>query len=243
MPHPRRPAPHRARNRGRGRHGFILLFGSRTIVSNDGSAEPVRTRCPRCEQEVDLRAKRYRTWFTLFFIPVFPVSGSTRFLECPNCGAQFDLSPEELRSRVAESDRQQNQQAIALYNSLRASPGNSVTLNQLMTMYASMKEFDQAISAAAQFHEALHASEQCMATLGRIYLAKNDHAEALKWLDAAVARNPMLGEAQYYKGVAHLLRTPSEPEQAVAAARAARNAGHPEAEGLLREAESKARGA
>ena len=226
---------------GRGRRrGFIILFGSRAIISNEPAA-PVQTRCPRCGQQVSLVPKSYRNWFTLFFIPVFPISGRTSFCQCPSCGAQFQVPAEELRQRLADADRQQNQQAITLYNSLRASPANSVTLNELMTAYASMNEFDQAISAAGEFPQALHASEQCMTTLGRVYLARNAYNEALQWFDAAVARNPSLGEAQYYKAVTHLLTTPPDPQRAVAAARAARSAGFANAEALLREAETKAR--
>jgi len=226
----------------RRRHpGFIVLFGVRTIVSNDRSP-PVRTVCPRCGHEVDMLAKGARTWFTLFFIPVFPVSGRRPFTQCPNCSAQFAVAPEELRRRVAVSDQQQNQQAIALYNSLRASPANSITLDQLMKVYASMKEYDQAVSAAAEFSQALHNSEQCMVTLGRVYLAQNKFEDALKWFDAAIARNALLGEAQYYKGVAHMLATPPDYPAAIAAARTARAAAYPQADALLREAESKARG-
>ncbi|MDB5302378.1 MAG: hypothetical protein JWO87_4041 [Phycisphaerales bacterium] len=230
-------APRRIR-----RTGFIILFGSRTIVSNDPSVAAVRTNCPRCGQEADLVGKRYRHWFTLFFIPVFPISGSTRFTQCSRCGAQFPVTPEQLSSRLAQSESQQSQEAIGLYNSLRASPANSVTLNQLMTMYASMKEYDQAISAAADFPQALHNSEQCMTTLGRVYMAKNDLGNALQWFDAATSRNAHLGEAQYYKAVAHLMRIPPEPDKAIAAARAARSAGYPNADALLRDAEAKARG-
>ena len=111
-----------------------------------------------------------------------------------------------------------------------------------MTLYASINQLDSAISAAAEFPQALQASEQCMTTLGRVYLAQNRFAEALQWFDAAVARNSTLGEAQYYKALAHLLSTPPDARQAVAAARGARSAGYPNAEALLREAEVKARG-
>ncbi len=104
---------------------------------------------------------------------------------------------------------------------MRSSPLNSVALNQLMTMYATMKEFDQAASAARDFPQALQASEQCMSTLGRVYLGMNRHDEALRWFDEAIARNPQLGEAQYYKALTHLLTEPPQVERAIAAARAA----------------------
>ena len=102
--------------------------------------------------------------------------------------------------------------------------------------------FSQAISAANEFPQALQASEQCMSTLGRVYLASERRAEAIQWFDAALARNPGLGEAHYYKAVAHLTDNPPNYAAAVAAARQARNAGFPNAEELLREAETKARG-
>ena len=224
------------------RKGFIILFGSRNILSDDASTQAVQTHCPRCSQMSTLRPRRHRQWFTLFFIPVFPISGSTQFTQCSSCGAQFPVTTDQLRQSLAAADQQQNQRAITLYNSLRASPANSVTLNELMLLYASLNDFNAALSAAGEFPDALNNSEQCMTTLGRVYLAQNRHAEALQWFDAAIARNPNLGEAQYYKALAHLLKTPPEAEQAVAAARAARSAGHPNAEALLKEAEAKSRG-
>jgi tetratricopeptide (TPR) repeat protein len=223
------------------RRGFILLFGTRPIVSDDPAGGSVNAVCPRCGQRADIVAKSVRNWFTLFFIPVFPVSGSRRFSQCSHCGAQFPVEARQLGQHVAAAEREQSQRAIALYNSLRNSPANSITLNELMTLYASMGEFEQAISAARDFPQALHSSEQCMTTLGRVYLAKDDHAEAIRWLDEAIARNGSLGEAQYFKGVAYLTGTPPDYDRAVAAARAARNAGYGGAEQLLREAESRAR--
>ena len=189
-----------------------------------------------------MQARSFRHWFTMFFVPVFPISRKRRFTQCPGCGAQFPVEPQELRQRLAAGQQQQNQEAIGLYNSLRASPANSITLDQLMKLYASMKEYDSAISAAADFPQALHSSEQCMTTLGRVYLARNQFSDALQWFDAAVQRNPQLGEAQYCKAVAHLLMTPPDTAAAIPAARAARAAGYPNAESLLRDAEAKARG-
>jgi tetratricopeptide (TPR) repeat protein len=220
---------------------FIILFGSRNFLSDDPSGS-VRTTCPRCTREVDMKSRSVRSWFTLFFIPIFPISGRRQFTQCTNCGAQFSVAPEELRRRVSLNDTQMNQQAISLYNSLRASPANSITLDQLMKMYASMKEYDQAISAASEFSQALHNSEQCMTTLGRVFLAQNKFPEALQWFDAALQRNSDLGEASYYKALSHLLTMPPDYNAAIAAARAARSAGYPQADALLREAETKARG-
>src|SRR3954471_14214800 len=225
------------------RRGFILLFGTRGIVSNDSDSQPVQAVCPRCGQRAEIVGKTIRTWFTVFFLPVFPMGGIKRFSQCSNCGAQFAMAARTLGTQVAAADREQQQRAITLYNSLRNSPGNSITLNELMTLYATLNDFDQAISAARQFPQALENSEQAMVTLGRIYLAKNENSEAIRYFDQAIARNETLGEAHYYKGVAHLTAATPDYAQAVAAARAARANGYPGADQLLREAESRLRGA
>ena len=226
----------------RNRRGFIFIVGTRTIVSTDPDTRVVRARCPQCGLETDIVSKMFREWMTFFFLPIFPITGKRRFSECSNCHAHFPVTTEELSRNLSATEQQQSQQAIALYNSLRNSPANSVTLNELMTLYAGMGEFDQAIGAAGQFPDALNNSEQCMTTLGRVYLAQNKHPEAVQWFDAALARNDQLGEAHFHKAVAHLTSTPPDYEKAIAAARAARGAGFPNADALLREAEAKARG-
>jgi TPR repeat protein len=211
------------------------------VVSDDPDARPVSAICPQCGRRADILSRRYRHWFTLFFLPLFPISRPKPFSQCSQCGAQFPLEPRQLGNQVAASQQQTSQRAIALYNSLHTSPANSITLNELMGLYASMQEYDQAISAARQFPQALESSEQCMVTLGRLYLAKDDHAEAIRWFDRALARNEAQAEAHYFKGVAQLTGTPPDYATAVASARSARIHGHPEADELLREAESRAR--
>lgn len=224
------------------RRGFILLFGTKPVYSDDPDTPPVTTVCPRCGQRADIVGRRVRQWFTLFFIPIFPVSGLQRFSQCSNCGAQFPIEARQLGNQVAASEREQSQRAIALYNSLHKSPGNSITLNELMTLYATINEFDQAISAARDFPLALDNSEQCMTTLGRVYLGKNATVEAIQCFDRALARNDGLAEAHYYKAVALLTASPPDFARAAASARAARANGHPSAETLIREAESRGRG-
>ncbi|WP_304078769.1 zinc-ribbon domain-containing protein [Leptotrichia wadei] len=37
------------------------------------------------------RFREYRDWFTLFWIPVFPISGRKEYLECPICRQVYDV--------------------------------------------------------------------------------------------------------------------------------------------------------
>jgi tetratricopeptide (TPR) repeat protein len=212
------------------RRAFILLFGTKTIVNNE-SAPLTRARCPQCAVEADFRAKSVRQWFTVFFLPLFPISGKMRFSECTNCRTTFRVPPEAMKQQADTVDAHQHQRTISLYNSLRNSPANSITLNELMQLHASMDEFDSALSAAAEFPKALNASEQCMVTLARIYIAKTLDDDAIKWLDAAVARNNAMGDAHYYRAVS--LMNLGRTEEAIQSCRAARSAGFPDAESLL----------
>ena len=175
-------------------------------------------------------------------MPVFPIGPARRFTQCGHCGATFAASTAQVAQVVARADAKQVQRGIALYNSLRASPANSVTLNELMTLYGSIGEPGQAISAAAEFPAALDASEQCMVTLGRIHAGTGDTAGAVRWFDAAVARNPDLGEAYYQRATAYLNAVPPDLDRALASARSARRVEHPGAADLVRDLESRARG-
>jgi tetratricopeptide (TPR) repeat protein len=205
-------------------------------MSNE-TGEPVDARCPKCGAEGDLRGIKVRSWFTIFFIPLFPLGRGQRYTQCGKCGASFAMPPEQFIGAAARADALQMQKAIAMYNSLRASPANSITLNELMQLYASIGEFAQAVSVAADFSHALNNSEQCMVTLGKVYLSQKDYPAALQWLDAALARNSELPEAQYSKALALLRSSPSEARKAIGFARAAKKADYPGAEELLKEAE------
>ena len=183
--------------------GMIILFGSRTVVSDDGSAGR-RMECPSCHRITILRCKRQRDWFTVFFLPVFPICSAKRYGQCSVCGAQFSITVKPHRQRQSAQRQRLNQQAITLYNSLVAAPFNAVALRDLMFTYMAMEEYDQAIGAAGRFPDTLNRSEQCMTLLGRIYLFKRDPASAIAWFDAASARNPNLGDPHHFKALAHL---------------------------------------
>jgi len=94
------------------------------------------------------------------------------------------------------------QQCIALYNTLRESPKDSVLLNRLLEMYAGMREFQEALAAGRHFPDALSESAQCLTTYGKVNLAAGNPAEALRYLRMAVQKNKMaeVGRAQTCAG-------------------------------------------
>ncbi len=64
----------------------IILFGSRGLTSE---VERGEFYCPRCDRRDQYSLKASREWFTLYFIPVFPIGGLQRYVECRGCGQAF----------------------------------------------------------------------------------------------------------------------------------------------------------
>jgi uncharacterized C2H2 Zn-finger protein len=73
----------------------IIIWGSRGLTSNLGSG---RFHCPRCENTTGYQHKEVTRYFTIYFIPLFPIGGGQRYVECGVCGGTYkeevlDLSP------------------------------------------------------------------------------------------------------------------------------------------------------
>ncbi|HEV8379360.1 MAG TPA: zinc-ribbon domain-containing protein [Tepidisphaeraceae bacterium] len=225
------------RKQRRTRRGFIIFFGWRTITSQRPEA-PVNTVCPSCRQETSIVPMQGRDWFTLFFIPVFPISGAKPFVKCTACQTCFDVDIEQFRRKASMPDERAWQQCIALYNTLRESPKDSVLLNRLLEMYAAMREFEEALAAGRHFPDALNGSAQCLTTYGKVHLASGNAAEALKYFQMALQKNKALGEAHFYTAVAYLSSTPPNPDAAITSARLAATNGYPNTAEFIRQAES-----
>jgi hypothetical protein len=68
---------------------MLLIFGMRNRVGRHGPC--VAASCPRCHNEVVLGYLVVTRWFTLFFIPLIPLS-RRRLLVCPICTWQREVS-------------------------------------------------------------------------------------------------------------------------------------------------------
>jgi predicted RNA-binding Zn-ribbon protein involved in translation (DUF1610 family) len=69
---------------------FIFIIGTR-FFSWGSEAAGRSFRCPQCGAVGAFAAKKGMRFITLFFIiPVVPISGVRRLLQCPTCGARFD---------------------------------------------------------------------------------------------------------------------------------------------------------
>jgi hypothetical protein len=80
----------------------MIIFGRRGRTSTKDRGQ---FTCPKCAQHGAYELKQVRTWFTLYFIPVFPLNAGVLFVECGACRTHF--TPEVLKARlpmVTEAD-------------------------------------------------------------------------------------------------------------------------------------------
>lgn len=68
---------------------MFIIFGTRTIKTRLKEGPGIRRRCDRCHFLSEMKEYRYREYFTLFFIPIFPVSRGETLLVCARCGANY----------------------------------------------------------------------------------------------------------------------------------------------------------
>ncbi len=71
----------------------MIIWGRKTEVILIGTTALLTFNC--CGVESAKHVKKRKTWFTLFFIKVFPMS-TKYYVECVSCGAMTPTSKEKL---------------------------------------------------------------------------------------------------------------------------------------------------
>jgi hypothetical protein len=74
----------------------MIIFGWGKVTHNN-YGPTMATKCPNCNNDTWLQLRRYRKWFTLFFIPVIPYS-SKHLLLCEVCSQGLELKGEKIQS-------------------------------------------------------------------------------------------------------------------------------------------------
>jgi hypothetical protein len=67
----------------------FFLFGTKIVHRDQKDRPPERAECPQCGLISDFRHQRRQSWFTAYFLPVFPVSKSEPILTCNRCNTSF----------------------------------------------------------------------------------------------------------------------------------------------------------
>lgn len=66
---------------------MFIVFGTTGMKTRISDEAPLINSCPNCSK--DLVLKKYRRWFTLFFIPIFPFETIDTFYECTSCSSAY----------------------------------------------------------------------------------------------------------------------------------------------------------
>jgi hypothetical protein len=74
---------------------MFIIFGTKMVKTPVKNGLNLRRQCARCQFLSDMREHTFRQYFTIFFIPVFPVSKGESILICNRCGASFYIQSED----------------------------------------------------------------------------------------------------------------------------------------------------
>ncbi|MBI2686768.1 MAG: zinc ribbon domain-containing protein [Acidobacteria bacterium] len=75
---------------------MFIVFGARTIQRDVKNGVPERRHCALCGLVSDFRQQRRRLFFTLFFLPVFPISRAESIITCNRCGTSYPAGHPEV---------------------------------------------------------------------------------------------------------------------------------------------------
>jgi len=96
----------------------MIIFGwGKVTLKNYGAIE--KKQCPHCHNEGMWELRRYRTWFTLFFIPVIPYNQKA-LLVCPICEQCLCLNSAQFQQLKAslENPNQTGASTVEHYDGL-----------------------------------------------------------------------------------------------------------------------------
>lgn len=78
----------------------MIIFGwGKQLAKYFGDSAP--STCPHCNNKGNQQLRRYRTWFTLFFVPLIPYA-TVYVKQCPICSYAEILSKEDFMHVVAD---------------------------------------------------------------------------------------------------------------------------------------------
>ena len=76
---------------------MFIIWGTKVFRKVIGKSSYVN-ECQHCHNEVTYEISSVWRWFTIFWIPLFPISRKKYFLACPICGYGYDITKEQAES-------------------------------------------------------------------------------------------------------------------------------------------------
>ncbi len=77
----------------------LIIWGTKGVQDTLGGGQFF---CPGCRDDRPYTHQKMSRYFTLFFIPLFPVSEVGRYIECDYCMGTYDEEVLELAARIQE---------------------------------------------------------------------------------------------------------------------------------------------
>jgi hypothetical protein len=66
---------------------MFIIFGTRGRITAANPQDILESSCPACQGDLELKVNK--TWFTLFFLPIFPVNTNGTFYHCSQCDSAY----------------------------------------------------------------------------------------------------------------------------------------------------------
>jgi tellurite resistance protein len=101
---------------------LLIFFGLRAFYRAAGQGT---FHCQRCGGDREYRHRVGRRWFTLFFIPVIPISKAGQHVQCAVCGTRYRMDVLRLPTSAQMQEALPAGTRAAAIAMLRAGGGNS----------------------------------------------------------------------------------------------------------------------
>lgn len=79
----------------------MIIFGTRPRMKTVGSGS---FYCPRCQTTRQYELKQGKNYFTLYFVPIFPMGDLGEFVECQTCHMTFKSDVLKLKQPTPKAD-------------------------------------------------------------------------------------------------------------------------------------------
>jgi len=82
----------------------MIIFGWRTRITQHSDEDILQGACPECQHDLELN--NLKSWFTLYFIPIFPYNHIDTLYSCKECEASYRQDAREALLSSAENGQQ-----------------------------------------------------------------------------------------------------------------------------------------
>jgi hypothetical protein len=81
----------------------MIIYGTRGRETTAGGG---RFFCPQCRDDANYQHQKVKRYFTLYFIPLFPMDTLGEFVRCQGCKGEYDMKVLNFTREVYEAAMQ-----------------------------------------------------------------------------------------------------------------------------------------